>query len=159
MGRIMLATSNSTAEEYGGTFVEQASNVAYDNTTSGLTADDVQDAIDEILVKKNITDDVAITLIPTYSSQLSVALKLAQKRGGIVSLRLNITVASLTSGEKAIATITNLPGSRVNGVILDNSDSSIVGYFVINPGNNVSTLYVNLNSTYSGTMSITAVFV
>lgn len=159
MGRIMLATSNSTDEEYGGTFATHATDVAYDNTTSGLTADDVQEAIDEIIVRKNITNDVAITLTPTYSSQVSVASKSAFKTSGIVSLRLNITVASLTTGEKAIATITNLPTSRVNGVILDNSNSAVVGYFVINPTSGASTLYVNLNSTYSGTMSITAVFV
>lgn len=48
MGRIMLATSASTDEEYGGTFATQASEVAYDNTSSGLTADDVQGAIDEV---------------------------------------------------------------------------------------------------------------
>lgn len=136
-----------------------ASDVEYDNTTSGLTADDVQGAIDEIIVRKNITNDVAITLTPTYSSQVSIASKSAFKTSGIVSLRLNITVASLTTGEKAIATITNLPASRVNGVILDNSNSAVVGYFVINPTSGGSTLYVNLNSTYSGTMSITAVFV
>ena len=159
MGAIKLATSTTTDEEYGGTFATHATDVAYNNTTSGLTADDVQEAIDEIIVKKNISNDVAITLSPTYSSQLSVSSKTAFKRSGIVSLRLNITVASLTSGEKAIATITNIPGSRVNGVILADSDSSIVGYFVINPTSGGSTLYVNLNSTYSGTMSITAVFV
>jgi hypothetical protein len=48
MGRIMLATSNSTDEEYGGTFATEATDVAYDNTQSGLTADDVQEAIDEV---------------------------------------------------------------------------------------------------------------
>lgn len=34
MGRIMLATSASTDEEYGGTFATQASEVAYDNSNS-----------------------------------------------------------------------------------------------------------------------------
>lgn len=151
--------SNSTNIGGGSGILTTAGNVAYNNTQSGLTADDVQEAIDAIIVRKNISNDVEITLTPTYSSQLSVQSKIAFKISGIVSLRLNITVASVTTGEKAIATITNLPASRVNGVILDNSDSSIVGYFVINPGSGVSTLYVNLNSTYSGTMSITAVVV
>ena len=48
MGRIMLATSTTTDEEYGGTAATQASDVNYDNTSSGLTATDVQDAIDEL---------------------------------------------------------------------------------------------------------------
>lgn len=53
MGAIKLATSTTTDEEYGGTFATQATDVAYDNTTSGLTADDVQEAIDEVNGKTN----------------------------------------------------------------------------------------------------------
>lgn len=48
MGAIKYATSTTTDEEYGGTFATQATEVAYDNTTSGLTADEVQGAIDEV---------------------------------------------------------------------------------------------------------------
>lgn len=48
MGAIKLATSTTTDEEYGGTFATHATDVAYDNTQSGLTADDVQEAIDEV---------------------------------------------------------------------------------------------------------------
>lgn len=61
MGAIKLATSTTTDEEYGGTFATQATEVAYDNTQSGLTADDVQEAIDELQAKK-----AQITHISTF---------------------------------------------------------------------------------------------
>lgn len=61
MGRIMLATSASTDEEYGGTFATEATDVAYDNTTSGLTADDVQEAIDEVDDKIDEMNLVSLT--------------------------------------------------------------------------------------------------
>ena len=54
MGRIMLATSNNTDEEYGGTYVAQASEVAYDNSSSKLTATNVQDAITEAAGRKTV---------------------------------------------------------------------------------------------------------
>ena len=63
MGAIKLATSNSTDEEYGGTFATQATDVAYDNTTSGLTADDVQEAIDEVASNNKLISAGTITAV------------------------------------------------------------------------------------------------
>ena len=68
MGAIRLATSANTDEEYGGTFATQASEVAYNNTSSGLTADDAQEAIDELNGKIGLKVNKANTTGTTTNS-------------------------------------------------------------------------------------------
>lgn len=48
-----------------------ASNVTYDNTTSGLTADDVQDAIDEVLssLGSKLLCDGIVQVLVKYNTQ------------------------------------------------------------------------------------------
>lgn len=77
MGRIVLATSPTTDEEYGGTTATQASEVAYDNTTSGLTADDVQEAIDEVDAKTDAKlSDVHMNFVRVTNANLTTNMDL-----------------------------------------------------------------------------------
>lgn len=54
---------------------DEASEISYDNTDSGLTADDVQDAIDEVNAKvDDITPKVLYTYTPDGETTVSEAL-------------------------------------------------------------------------------------
>ena len=51
----------------------EASDVSYDNTDSGLTADDVQDAIDEVVATIKTQDTLLDTALTTESAEYNLA--------------------------------------------------------------------------------------
>jgi hypothetical protein len=59
----------------GGTFTGDASDVDYDNTDSGLTADNVQDAIDEIIEDRILPDQDIIGISISSNAPISTGIK------------------------------------------------------------------------------------
>lgn len=118
MGRIMFATSNSTDEEYGGTIATQASDVAYDNTTSGLTADDVQGAVDGLALD--------VEKLKTFSETEEV---IGEWTDSSTLYRKVFNVYSLSTGDNNIPlNITNL-----DKIVKIDSTFSAWGYTYVAP--------------------------
>lgn len=92
-----------------------ASKITYDNTESGLTADNVQDAIDELasssMKSEDITDEITLLKFdPTYIGKTLVV----QRIGKIVSVDINQTLSvSLSAAEDAVAEGFPLPKDYV----------------------------------------------
>lgn len=63
-----------------------AENVSYDNTTSGLTADDVQEALDEIVAAIPAAGDVELQSGTLTTGQTSVVLTFSEQTIGSTSL-------------------------------------------------------------------------
>lgn len=74
-------TSNIYSSEYANPTPVAASAVTYDNTTSGLTADDVQEAIDEVNGK--FADISQFPPLPSDSADGTYVLKATASSGTI----------------------------------------------------------------------------
>ena len=74
-------TANIYSSEYADATPTTASAVTYDNTTSGLTADDVQEAIDEVNGK--FADISQFPLLPSDSADGTYVLKATASSGTI----------------------------------------------------------------------------
>lgn len=81
-----------------------ASGVHYDNTNSGLDADDVQEAIDELNSDKVSNELVSgtFTLQNGYSFRGTPSIK---KQGNIVSLQFNITATTAFTSRVTLGTL------------------------------------------------------
>ena len=131
--------SGAINELAGGTGAISASNVTYDNTTSGLTADDVQEAIDEInakdagdiaydnqtsgLVATNVQsaiDEIAGGEAPVDISSkvtpINGTVSFAIQRGKHITIM--VSNATLTNGYGVVATLDNsiLPSYNYLGI-------------------------------------------
>ena len=119
MGRIMLATSNSTDEEYGGTFATHATDVAYDNTTSGLTADNTQGAIDELSIFDEITFTNVASLGTVGQNRISKKGKYAVcvlNTWGSATYTANQLIAKIPSSISPITYNYGVCGYTIDGV-------------------------------------------
>lgn len=114
-----------------------ASDVSYDNTTSGLTADDVQDAVDELagLRVKSKTFDDFNDLVNWILSNNPTVLRCQD----------NTTVAraylvSIVPGNVRLSSV-YWGASTVNSIIISGDGTNITGYFMNgnnSPSSNVS---------------------
>lgn len=93
----------------------QAQNVVYDNTTSGLTADDVQSAIDELASGAGAgydfdlsahAGDATVTGTYIYASETGVKYQLNDDKSiGKIFGTIYLTGATIDTGENVVATI------------------------------------------------------
>lgn len=103
MGRIMLATSNSTDEEYGGEYIASADDMSYNNASSGLTANDVQGAIDEVA----IIESDNVTRVGNYIVNTSSVKKYGKINILVVNFSASTSYSELPS--KVFTTVGTIP--------------------------------------------------
>ena len=108
-----ITDANNTTASY-------AAGVTYDNTDSGLTATNVQDAIDEI---NSITDPLFFTKTYTYTAEsiaAGAALNISSKNFGIVDINgytaFAVSRIGVSDSRLAITTFNSLGVSIVLGV-------------------------------------------
>ena len=107
-----------------------AEDVSYDNTDSGLTATDVQAAIDEIAAISNVT----ITKNDDYVS--SIYLQSCKKVGGVMSLYVVYALGSDIPDDSVLFTIS---GAIIKGdacTLTISNSGSIQGFLATNATNN-----------------------
>jgi len=126
-----------------------AEDVVYDNTDSGLTADDVQAAIDEIVDQLNgqSVSGVSLTLNENVNFNID---NINVKRVGnlaIIYLRLQTTASITGSTEIEIGTFSGIEYvGHIAGAIASNTNSSLLGAFVVTSDNK---LYINFTGNVS----------
>ena len=119
MGAIRLATSTTTDEEYGGTFATKATDVAYDNTQSGLTAGNTQGAIDELSIFDETTFTNVASLGTVGQNRISKKGKYAVcvlNTWGSATFTANQLLAKIPSSISPIAYNYGVCGYTVDGV-------------------------------------------
>ncbi len=142
----------------------QAENVSYDNTTSGLTADDVQGAIDEINAKipqsGNVdADDVAYDNTSSGLTATNVQDAIDELASGgsapyDVTNRTEIDISSITLGKVGQLTLT----AGYYQIFADNGSTgnqNIYGYIADDATGDEFYIYFNpnINDAYAGIMS------
>lgn len=121
-------TATNVATELQGLSAPSASDVSYDNTSSGMTADDVQEAIDEL--KSDLTNKVEVTV--TGDSQTIAA----DSDYSVNVPNCTIAYAVLSSATVSAATVglfTNPDGSGGWNIRVKNfhSGSQTIGYQIV----------------------------
>lgn len=112
-----------------------ASNIAYSNTESGLNADNVQDAIDEVVDVKTIAHTVT-----KNSGVWAVAESIMKQVGNVVSLYIEFTGAgSIASGANCFQGVLNTKRPILNNV---NSAGYYGAYPITAVMNNDGNIYV-----------------
>ena len=89
--------------------LQNAAGVGYDNSSSGLTADDVQEAIDELNTKEGDLDD----LTTTAKSSLVAAINEAAQSGGggsytLIGSETGTTAIAIPAGKSEIMAIVKI---------------------------------------------------
>lgn len=107
-----------------------AANTSYDNTDSGLTADDVQSAIDEIIA----ISDVVITKNDDYVS--SIYLQSCKKIGNIMSLYVVYSLASDIPDDSVLFTISGATIKADACALTCSNNGGIQGFLATNSVNN-----------------------
>ncbi len=113
--------------------------IDYDNTTSGLTAEEVQAAIDEI-----------VTLIPSVSNFISQ--ELIDAKGDLLVGSSDNTVAKLSAGSNG--QFLQSDDTQVNGVKWADVSSTEQTYYVANNGAELDAAIVALNSVGGGIIQL-----
>ena len=101
----------------------EADKVAYDNTSSGLTADNAQDAIDELKTKNDTQMDKAN---PTGTGSLSIGRK-AETQTGSQSVAVGYNVEA--SGARAVALGHATAATGANGSFAEGYQSKATGAY------------------------------
>lgn len=118
-----------------------ASKITYDNTTSGLTADNVQDAIDEIssdLVIEDISEEFRTSMYPMDSTDGSTLVSVeAYKIGKIVSV--TIVASNSLSAKNAGEDVAKFYFTKYKPVINTRNDGFSSGI--------ITGLYLSINTT------------
>ena len=98
-----------------------ANKIAYDNSQSGLAADNVQEAIDEVNeIPINISTDEPITVTPSYLSDKKI-----NESGTIASANNNgVRYIPVSKGDVAIITITHTASKEVSLAMFTNAPVS-----------------------------------
>lgn len=119
----LVAAINEAAQGGGGT--PSATNVSYDNTSSGLTATNVQDAIDELASSGggSVTVSNYTTMPASYTATSNGLIQVASSSSlGMVTPEGDATIATTGSGE-----VTSIP--MVKGITYKNI-SGTIGYWL-----------------------------
>lgn len=133
----------------GGGGASSADQVSYDNTDSGLTATNVQDAIDEI---KDLDDMQDRALAELYGEDANQQLE--------IDYSINTGVKNLLPNKYAIGTVTETNGFRFTaledgGIKIESigTHSSNGDYYILGNWGNTQTLLDLSGDTYTATFS------
>lgn len=112
--------------------IEDSSIISYDNTVSGLSADNVKGAIDELADEKQ--DKLSFDNIPTANSSNPV------KSGGVASaISDNYALMSINSAKNMVyfknevRTVTGVTYTTANGVVTTTGSATSLSYFTSSP--------------------------
>lgn len=128
MGKIM-----KDGIQYGVGGIQKAESITYDNTASGMTAIDVQDAIDEL--NNGLTD--LSEAVPTLASGWTQTQNRVQKRAGVCEVYIEcIFSGTYSSGWNTIATLPEgyRPRFAFDTVQTDNANDSFCGVKIASGG-------------------------
>lgn len=168
IGGIWMATLNYSGVPAGGS--STAANVSYSNSTSGLTADDVQLAIDEVVVSLNAIASAKQPIdsdLTAYANAADAASRraligsvsiaditaanftgtLPVSKGGTGATAASVGTGGVLLGNQAVSTGSGVTFATVNGGTLSGNNSGN------NSGDNaVNSLYSGLvtNQTHTG---------
>lgn len=111
------------------TIAPTASGVSYDNTISGLTASDVQDALDELAASLGASVNLQVETGTTLVDLLLALSNLSDTEKDTCSITINTSDYGVFTVRKATATIYNsiiFAGSVVNCFMLDIPNSRLI---------------------------------
>ena len=105
MGRIMLATSNSTDEEYGGTFIPKWELIGSNSSTTAIAVD-ITPYSEIRLVMRYIADDLIVgSTIVTKGECVANAINVYFSYNGLSFVRLQKGGVNLYSGSSGYEAI------------------------------------------------------
>ena len=164
--KTIIGAINELHAEIGGGSSVTASAVSYDNTVSGMTADDVQEAIDEL---KSAIDAIVVPATPTASdvsySNTASGLSATNVQGAIDELAGNTPatptiLASFTATNASEVLSASLEGFTMVGVMFVNETSGDIFVSNVIPVSYFKTMANGLHADYTaGTTYVIAKYV